>query len=93
MDWQNYIGEIIVGGFLLVLGLAFRNWANRLDSFKDLGKDIMVRLEVIGNKLSNRMDSLQQEVHAHRLEMENRVTKVETQVKEARRIHNEEDDA
>ena len=70
---QPILGELIVGVVLLIFAWAFGTWAKRLDSIAKVGDKIMVELK-----------SLSKEFHEHRIQTENRVTKVETEVENLR---------
>ena len=64
--WMQYIPEIMIG-----IVLIFFAWA-----FKSLSKS----LEDAPNKILEKLDGLTNEFHETRLQVEKRVTKVETEV-------------
>ena len=70
---QPILGELIVGVVLLIFAWAFGTWAKRLDNIAKMGDKIMVELK-----------GLSKEFHEHRIQTENRVTKVETEVENLR---------
>lgn len=62
----EYIGEIIVGVVLALLSLSFRNWS--------------ATLERTTNSILSKLAELQRDFNQHRVEVERRVTRVETKV-------------
>ena len=62
----EYIGEIIVGVVLGLLTLSFRNWSQTL--------------ERTTNSILQKLADLQRDFNQHRVEVERRVTRVETKV-------------
>jgi hypothetical protein len=62
----SYFGEILVAGVLAVFGWAFKSWSG---SIKQATDSILLGL-----------NSLQKEFHQHRVDVERRVTRVETKV-------------
>lgn len=61
-----YFGEILVGGILMVIGFIFQSWAKGLRSSTD--------------RILQKLEGLVIEFHNHRVDIENRVTRVETKV-------------
>lgn len=64
--FSSYFGEILVAGVLALFGWAFKSWST---SIKQATADIL-----------NLQKELQREFHQHRVDVERRVTRVETKV-------------
>lgn len=62
----SYFGELLVGGVLMMLAWAFKSWST---SIKEATNSILSKL-----------DYLTKEFHQHRIDIERRVTRVETKV-------------
>lgn len=62
----EHLGEVIVGAILMVFGFAFQSWAKSLRSSTD--------------RILHKLEGLVVEFHNHRVDIENRVTRVETKV-------------
>lgn len=63
---SSYFGEMLVAGVLAMFGWGFKSWSS---SIKQATDTILAQLE-----------SLQKEFHQHRIDVERRVTRVETKV-------------
>jgi len=61
-----FAGEILVGSILMVMGFIFQSWAKGLRSNTD--------------RILQKLEGLVIEFHNHRVDIENRVTRVETKV-------------
>lgn len=61
-----YFGELFVGGILMIFGFMFQNWARSMRSQSD--------------RILSKLEGLVIEFHNHRVDIENRVTRVETKV-------------
>ena len=64
MDYATFVPEIVTGVILMGFAWAFRSWATTVSSASE--------------KIIARLDRLAMEFHDHRIDTENRVTKVET---------------
>lgn len=64
--FAQYFGEILVGGVLMVFGFAFQSWAKGL--------------RISTDRILEKLEGLVVEFHNHRVDIENRVTRVETKV-------------
>lgn len=64
---ENYIGEMIIGAVLAVFGWSFRNWASTI---KASTTEVLTELK-----------ALYKEFHTFHVQTENRVTRVETDMK------------
>lgn len=62
----EHLGEIIVGVVLGLLTLSFRNWSQTL--------------ERTTNSILNKLADLQRDFNQHRVDVERRVTRVETKL-------------
>jgi len=62
----EYVGEVVVGIVLALLTLSFRNWSQTL--------------ERTTNSILDKLAELQRDFNQHRVEVERRVTRVETKV-------------
>ena len=69
----NHFGELVVGIVLMVFGVAFRSWSNAVSHST--------------GKIINELKSLSREFQQHRIEVERRVTRIETKVNEMDRNH------
>ncbi len=63
---SEWLGEIVVGAVLGLLALSFRRWADTL--------------ERTTNSILAKLSDLQRDFNQHRVEVERRVTRVETKV-------------
>lgn len=70
---SNYIGELVVGIALALLAWGFKAWATRLDM-------LAKKFEGMYDGIIHKLNELTQEFHTHRVEVEHRVTRVETKV-------------
>jgi hypothetical protein len=61
-----YFGEMLVGAILMIFGFIFQSWAKGLRSNTD--------------RILSKLEGLVIEFHNHRVDIENRVTRVETKV-------------
>lgn len=61
-----YFGEILVSSILMIFGFAFQSWAKNLRTSTD--------------RILSKLEGLVVEFHNHRVDIENRVTRVETKV-------------
>lgn len=61
-----YFGELFVGLLLMVFGILFQNWARSMRTQTD--------------RILSKLEGLVIEFHNHRVDIENRVTRVETKV-------------
>ena len=68
-----YFGEILVGTVLMVFGFAFQSWAKSLRSSTERAENTALRILA-------KLEGLVIEFHNHRVDIENRVTRVETKV-------------
>jgi hypothetical protein len=67
IDFVSTFGiEMIVGGMLMIFGFVFSNWARSLRNSTD--------------RILSKLEGLVVEFHHHRVDIENRVTRVETKV-------------
>lgn len=62
----EYGSQLVIGLILIVFGAAFKSWSTTL-------KDVT-------EKILGKLDYLTKEFHQHRVDVEKRVTRVETQV-------------
>lgn len=62
----SHFGEIIVGSVLSLLAWSFRSWS--------------AALKETTTKILNKLEYLTQEFHQHKVDVERRVTRVETKV-------------
>ena len=66
MDLANYVPEIIVGLVLAAFAWSFRAWSYTINENSE--------------KILTRLEKLSLEFHNHRIQTENRVTRVETEL-------------
>jgi len=64
--FAQYLGEMFVGAILLIFSFMFQSWAKGLRSNTD--------------RILQKLEGLVVEFHNHRVDIENRVTRVETKV-------------
>jgi UDP-glucose 6-dehydrogenase len=64
----NHLGELMVGMVLAVFGFAFKSWSRAISEST--------------TKIINELKNLSAEFHKHRIEVERRVTRIETKVDE-----------
>ena len=69
----NHLGELLVSCVLAVFGFAFRSWSTAITTSTA--------------KISADLKNLLSEFHKHRIEVERRVTRIETKVDEMERNH------
>ena len=62
----NYIGELAVTTVLALLAWSFRSWSSTLEKTTD--------------KILNKLADLQRDFNQHRVDVERRVTRVETKI-------------
>lgn len=62
----QYFGEIFVGIILMIFGFGFQSWAKSL--------------RISTDRILSKLEGLVIEFHNHRVDIENRVTRVETKV-------------
>lgn len=62
----EHLGEIIMGTVMSLVAWGFRSWSQALRETT--------------NKILNKLEYLTQEFHAHKVDVERRVTRVETKV-------------
>lgn len=72
-----HLGEVIVGVVLLVFGWAFQTWAKNL---KTSSEQWGAQLQRSTDRILTKLEGLVKEFHDHRVDIENRVTRVETKV-------------
>lgn len=64
--FSEYLGEVIVSVILAILAWSFKSWSSTLERST--------------NTILDRLTDLQKDFNAHRVEVERRVTRVETKV-------------
>lgn len=72
-----HFGEFIVGIVLLVFGWAFQSWAKNLKASSEQWGQ---QLQRNSDRILSKLEGLAVEFHNHRVDIENRVTRVETKV-------------